>query len=284
MPQLQAPSTKAQAPSSDPKTKESLQELSMLAPAGMRDDFLKAVKDSRQLVTNIKPREMDEVLKGAEKATASLDTNRDGRLSSREIHTEVVKMVREMLAETPLNKGTTTDPNFSFAAKTMLNHLERQQGFLVPVLKEQRIFNNLLGSYKEVLKAYDTVFPNGFSRQDAVKALDGLDGSKKDGRISGPELQAGIDAHPNEAEATVKHLTNALVRATKGAEGICEYLLARPNLVAEMAGVDMDIEQRLVSGKEMAQSYRALLKADTAEEALSAAHKLKESANVTLSE
>ena len=256
----------------------------MLAPAGMRGDFLKAVKDSRQLVTSLRPGEIDEVLKGAEKATTSLDTNRDGRLSSREIHTEVVQMVREMLAETSLNKGTPNDPNFSFAARTMLDHLERQQGFLVPVLKEQRIFNNLLGTYNEMLKAYDTVFPNGFSRQDAVKAIDGLDGSKKDGRISGPELQAGIDAHPNEAEATVKHLTNALMRATKGAEGICEYLLARPKLMAEMAGVDMDIEQRLVSGKDMATSYRALLKADTAEEALSAAKKLKEAANVTLSE
>jgi hypothetical protein len=143
---------------------------------------------------------------------------------------------------------------------------------------------NLLGSYKEVLKAYDTIFPNGFSRQDAVKALDGLDGSKKDGRISGAELQAGIDAHPNEAEATVKHLTNALVRASKGAEGICEYLLARPKLMAEMAGVDPQIEQRLVSGKEVATSFRALLKADSAEEVLSAAQKLKESGNVTLGE
>ncbi len=206
----------------------------------MRGDFLKAVKDSRQLVTSLRPGKIDEVLKGAEKATTSLDTNRDGRLSSREIHTEVVKMVREMLAETPLNKGTP--------------------------------------------KAYDTIFPNGFSRQDAVKALDGLDGSKKDGRISGTELQAGIDAHPNEVDATMKHITNALVRATKGAEGICEYLLAQPELMEQMAGGDMEIKQRLVSGKDMAKSYRALLKADTAEEALSAAKKLKEAANVTLSE
>jgi len=251
---------------------------------GSTDDVLKAVKDSRQHVTSLKPGQIDEVLKGAEKVAPSLDTNRDGRLSSREIHTEVVKMVREMLAETPLNKGTPTDPNFSFAARTMLDHLERQQGFLVPVLKEQRIFNNLLGSYNEMLKAYDTVFPNGFSRQEAVKALDGLDGSKKDGRISGTELQAGMDAHPNEVDATVKHITNALVRATKGAEGICEYLLAKPELMEQMAGGDMGIKQRIVSGKEMAKSYRALLKADTAEEALSAARKLKEAASVTLSE
>jgi hypothetical protein len=117
-----------------------------------------------------------------------------------------------------------------------------------------------------------------------VKALDGLDGSKKDGRISGAELQAGMDAHPSEAEATVKHISNALTRAMKGAEGICEYLLARPQLMAQMAGVDMDIEQRLVSGKEIAKSYRALLKADTAEEALSAARQLKEAASVPLSE
>jgi len=46
----------------------------------------------------------------------------------------------------------------------------------------------------------------------------------------------------------------------------------------------MDIEQRLVSGKEIAKSYRALLKADTAEEALSAARQLKEAASVPLSE
>ena len=284
MPQLQAPSTKPQTPGSDPKTNESLQDLSMLAPAGMRSDFLKTVKDSRLDFTSLKPEVINGVLKGAEKVTPSLDTNRDGRLSSREIHTEVVKMVREMLAETPLNEGTPTDPNFSFAARTMLDHLERQQGFLVPVLKEQRIFNNLLGSYNEMLKAYDTVFPNGFSRQEAVKALDGLDGSKKDGRISGTELQAGMDAHPNEVDATVKHITNALVRATKGAEGICEYLLAQPELMEQMAGGEMNIEKRLVAGKDMAKSYRALLKADNADEALSAVRKLKEAASVTLSE
>ena len=256
----------------------------MLAPAGIRADFLKTVKDSRQQLTSLKPGQIEGVLKGAEIATASLDTNRDGRLSSREIHTEVVKMVREMLAESPLNKGTLTDPSFSFSAKLMLDHLERQQGFLVPVLKEQRIFNNLLGSYNELLKAYDTVFPNGFSRREAVKALDGLDGSKKDGRISGAELQAGMDAHPNEAEATVKHISNALIRAMKGAEGICGYLLERPQLMEQMAEGDMDIAQKLVSGRDMAKSYRALLKADTAEEALSAAQKLKEAASVTLSE
>jgi hypothetical protein len=256
----------------------------MLAPAGMRAEFLKTVKDSRNDFSNLKPEVINGVLKGAEKVTPSLDTNRDGRLSSREIHTEVVKMVREVLAEPPLNKGTPTNPDFSFAARTILDHLERQQGFLVPILQEQRIFNNFLGSYNEMLKAYDTVFPNGFSRRDAVKALDGLDGSKKDGRISGAELQAGVDAHPNEAEATVNHIANALMRATKGAEGICEYLLARPELMEQMAGGDMEIEQRLVSGKEMAKSYRALLKADTAEEALTAARKLKEAAQVSLSE
>ena len=252
----------------------------MLAPAGMRADFLRAGKG----LTSLKPGQIDQVLKGAESATASLDTNRDGRLSSREIHTEVVKMAREMLAETPLNKGTITDPKLSLAANLMLDHLERQRGFLVPVLKEQRIFNDLLGSYNEMLKAYDTVFPKGFSRQEAVKALDGLDGSKKDSRISGAELQAGVDAHPKEAEATVKHIANALMRATKGAEGICEYLLARPELMQQMAGGDLDIEQRLVSGKEMAKSYRALLKADTAEEALTAARKIKAAAQDTLSE
>jgi hypothetical protein len=257
----------------------------MLAPACMRDDVLQAVKNRRHDFTSLKPEVINGVLKGAENVTSSLDTNRDGRLSSREIHTEVVKMVREMLAETPLNKGTPTDPNFSFAARTMLGHLERQQGFLVPVLKEQRIFNNLLGSYKEMLKAYDTIFPNGLSRQDTVKALDGLDGSKKDGRISGAELQACIEAHPNEAEATVKHLTNALIRAAKGGEGICEYLLARPKLVTEMAVVDPNIEQKLVVGKEAAKSFRALLNGDfkSAEEVLAKAHKLKEATD-TLSE
>ena len=280
MPQVHASSTKAHAPSSDPKTVESLQDLTMVAPAGMRADFLKAGK----ALTSLKPGQIDEVLKGAESATASLDINRDGRLSSREIHTEVVKMAREMLAETPLNKGTITDPKFSFAANLMLDHLERQKGFLVPVLKEQRIFNDLLGSYNEMLKAYDTVFPNGFSRQEAVKALDGLDGSKKDGRISGAELQAGVDAHPNECEAFGKHFMNALMRASKGAEGICEYLLARPELMEQMAGGDFEFEQRLVSGKEMCRAYRAALKADTADEVLAAARKLKAAAQDTLSE
>ena len=93
-----------------------------------------------------------------------------------------------------------------------------------------------------------------------------------------------MDAHPNEAEATVKHISKALIRAMKGAEGICEYLLERPQLMEQVAEGDMDIAQKLVSGRDMAKSYRALLKADTAEEALSAAQKLKEAASVTLSE
>ena len=46
----------------------------------------------------------------------------------------------------------------------------------------------------------------------------------------------------------------------------------------------MEIKQRLVSGKEMAKSYRALLNADNADEALTATRKLKEAASVTLSE
>jgi hypothetical protein len=276
--------TAGQKPAPTEALHTAIKDLSALVPVDARADAFKALKDSSKGWQSIKPDQIDTVLQAVEKGASALDTNRDGRLGSREIHAEVVAQVRDALANSQLNTGTLEQPKFSFGVDLMLHHLKHQQSFLVPVLKEQRIFNSLLGSYKEALKAFDTVFPNGFSRKDVVQALDGLDGSKSDGQISGHELQAAVNSHPKEVEATVKHIGKAFDRAAKGAEGICEYLLARPELMQQMAGVDGDIEQRLQAGKDIASSYREILRAHNADEVLAAASRMKEAAAVATSE
>jgi hypothetical protein len=260
------------------------QDLSTLVPVDMREDTRKAFKDLSKGLQSIKPREIDAVLKGVEATSAGLDTNRDGRLGSKEIHTEVVGQVRQAFAYSSLNSGTLENPKFPFAVDLMLHNLKHQQSFLVPILKEQRVFNDVLGAYKEALKAFDTVFPKGFNREEVVRSLDGLDGSKKDGRLSGPELQAAVDSNSKQAEAAMKHLTKALTHATKGAEGICEYILARPEIMQQMAGMDDTIQQRLEAGRDIARSYRQVLGADSPEEVLAATRKIKEAATAAMTE
>jgi hypothetical protein len=188
-----------------------------------------------------------------------------------------MKNVRALVAETPLNKGTVEEPQLSLAGKAMLWHLEHRQSFLLPVLKEQRIFNNLLGAYTEGLKAFDTAFPKGFHYPDVLQAVDGLDGSKRDGQVSLKEIGASIEHHPKESKDFIKHVNAALIKVARGGEGICEQILAKTELVQSMEAVDPGARDRIESAKDFARAYREALMADSAGEMLSAVQKLSNS-------
>jgi len=240
--------------------------------AGTRADFFRDVKKAVAggSSPSISDDALDKGLRSAEKISSSLDLNRDSRVSSQEIHSEVIKTVRALVAETPLNTGSLEDPKFSFVGKQILSHLDNRQSFLLPVLKEQRIFNNLLGSYNEALKAFDTAFPKGFDYEELRNAVDGLDGSKKDNRVSLTEIEAAGELHPKELEKINTHMHNALVKMAKAGEGICEYILARPELVESMEAAESGARERMEAARELTRAYRNLMKADSTKETLNA--------------
>jgi hypothetical protein len=206
---------------------------------------------------------LDTLLREFDKAAPLLDRNRDKQITSGEVHAYLMTLVRDELANSELNTGTPEAPRYPSHVSSLLTHLQERSPYLLPILEEQRAFNTALGAYTRILKAFDTVFPGGFNHREVMLAMDGVDGSPRDGKLSDAEFLALMSQNPEKTVKVSKLLGAAIVKAASAAEGVTTYILRRPNVIAQVEEKAGITRAKLEICRNLAREFRTFVSGAT---------------------